>query len=148
MRTKQILWVISGLVVGALVMVNVLQADESASSGDSSNQPATNAPVHSHRLTPDQIAKQLGLNDDAAAKLKAVMADAKSQIESLRNQEGLSPTDKQAKFKAIQEDTLAKLSNFLTPEQLQKFKKLVHTPLQRIRRAVTGNTPAPGGATN
>lgn len=148
MRTKHFLWVISGLFVSALLAVSGLRADESSSSGDASNSPTASVPPHSHRLTPDQIAKQLGLNDDVAAKFKAVMGDAKNQIESLRSQEGLTPADKLARFKQIQEDTLVKLSNFLTPEQLQKFKKLVHTPLQRIRRSVTGNAPATGGTTN
>jgi Spy/CpxP family protein refolding chaperone len=144
MKTKHIFLVLSGLIAGALLTVTALRADETAAAGDAGNAPAASAPGHSHRLTPEQMAKELGLSDEVAAKFKTVLGEARTQMEALRNQEGLSPADKQAKFKDIQEGTLTKLANILTPEQLQKFKKLVHTPLKRIRRAVT----APGGATN
>ena len=86
--------------------------------------PAGAGPAAHARLNADQIAKDLGLTDDQKAKLKAALEDMETKVKALRQDAGLSPEDRRAKLKEIREDLVNKLKEFLTPDQLEKFKQM------------------------
>jgi len=123
---------VAALTVAGLMTLNLAASAQDAAS---TNAPAaTQEPQHMarpHRLTPDQLVKELGLTDDVATKFKAILADRRTQISDLRNQTDLSQSDRKTKMKEIMDATQAKLKDILTPEQLAKLKTLVPTGQRR-----------------
>ena len=89
--------------------------------------PAGAGPAAHARLNADQIAKDLGLTDDQKAKLKTAFEDMETKVKALRQDTGMSPEDRRAKLKEIREELVTKLKEFLTPDQLEKFKQMHHS---------------------
>jgi len=136
------------LKMAVLTAVGLLSLNLAASAQDaaSTNAPAAPAPAvrpaRAHRMTPDQLVKELGLTEDVATKFKAILADRQTQMAALRTDTSLSADDRKAKAKEIMEGTTAKLKDLLTADQLAKYKTLVPTGQRRTPTAAP--TPAPG----
>lgn len=112
----------------ATLLGGSLQAQDATNAAPAPASPA----ARSHRLTPEQIIKQLGLTDDVAAKFKAAWEDRTSQLKDLRGDSSVSPEDKRTKSKAIMEAFQAKMKEILTPEQQEKLKKLLPGGPRRV----------------
>jgi len=72
------------------------------------------------------VLKQLDLTTDQKAKVKAIFADAQTRIKAIRSDTTLDAAAKQAKMKALHEDTLAQVKALLTPEQKKKLGELMN----------------------
>ena len=97
-----------------------LQAQDTNAAAATPASPAARA----HRLTPDQLIKELGLTDDVATKFKAAWEDRTAKIRELRGDSSVSAEDKRTKSKAIMDAFQAKMKEILTADQLEKLKKL------------------------
>ena len=100
-------------------------------------QDATNTPPPAMKARANNLAKALDLTDAQKPKFDAIMKDAMAKRKALREDDSLTPEDKKAKAKAIQEDTATQLKAVLTPEQFTKYEEMT----KKMRR----NKP-PGGA--
>lgn len=70
------------------------------------------------------LARALDLTAEQKPKVDAIMKGSMEKRRALREDTALTPEDKRAKMKSIQEDTTAQMKAVLTPEQFAKFEKL------------------------
>src|SRR2546426_12506657 len=66
--------------------------------------------------------ESLNLTDDQKAKVKNILADAKTKHQAVSNDASLSDEQKKAKMKELHNATMAKLNEVLTPEQQTELK--------------------------
>ena len=65
----------------------------------------------------------LNLNDDQKAKVKDILADAKTKRQAAVSDTSLNEEQKRAKMKELHEGIMSKLNEALTPEQQAELKK-------------------------
>ena len=65
----------------------------------------------------------LNLNDDQKAKVKDILADAKTKRQAAVSDTSLNEEQKRAKMKELHEGIMSKLNEVLTPEQQAELKK-------------------------
>jgi len=65
----------------------------------------------------------LNLTDDQKAKVKDILADAKTKHQGVVSDTSLNEEQKRAKMKELHEGTMSKLNEVLTPEQQAELKK-------------------------
>ena len=65
----------------------------------------------------------LNLNDDQNAKVKDILADAKTKRQAAVSDTSLNEEQKRAKMKELHEGIMSKLNEVLTPEQQAELKK-------------------------
>ena len=65
----------------------------------------------------------LNLSDDQKAKVKDILADAKTKRQAVVTDTSLNEEQKKAKMKELHEAMVAKLNEVLTPEQQAELKK-------------------------
>jgi Spy/CpxP family protein refolding chaperone len=124
--TKTLL--IAALAAGALLAgSSALRAQES-----------TNTPPPAMKGGRHDIAKELNLTDDQKPKFQEIMKSSREKMKDLREDTSLTPEDKKAKAKEIQENTATQMKALLTPEQFTKWQELV--------KHARGNRPPGGGA--
>lgn len=84
----------------------------------------------------EQMAKDLSLTDEQKTKVKAALDERMQKALELRKDTSLSPEDRRAKMKTIQEAFTAKMKEILTADQLEKWEK--SRPQQRNRPGQNG----------
>jgi hypothetical protein len=67
--------------------------------------------------------KDLNLTDEQKEELKPLWQEQAEKVRELRQDKSLSPQEKMAKVKAIQEEMEPKLKQVLTGEQFEKWQK-------------------------
>ncbi len=130
---------LTALIAGSLFAVTALQAEDSATppKGD---KPHGGPGAHARGPGGDML-KDLNLTDDQKAKMKAAREEMETQGKALRDDTTLKPEEKRDKFKALREAQHAKVKEILTPEQFEKFQKMMeHRPM-----GPRGDKGAPGG---
>lgn len=65
----------------------------------------------------------LNLTDDQKAKVKDILADAKTKRQAVVSDTSLNEEQKRAKMKELHEGMMSKLNEVLTPEQQAELKK-------------------------
>ncbi|HZP05974.1 MAG TPA: hypothetical protein VFB43_13820 [Terracidiphilus sp.] len=82
-----------------------------------------------HASDPDRAAqhlgKQLGLSQDQVDQLKPILADRQQQVASIRSDSTLTPRDRRAKLRSIQQDSKTKIEALLTDSQKQQFEQIL-----------------------
>ena len=148
--------VTKSLIITALVAGNLLAWNLALHAQDATNTPPSAPPAGGPppggppggpgmrgRPNFDQMAKQLGLTDEQKPQFRSIMESRMQKIRDLRqdpNFASLSPEDRGAKVKAIDDDTAVQMKALLTPEQFDKWQKMPQ-PGMRGRRM----GPPPGG---
>jgi Spy/CpxP family protein refolding chaperone len=122
------------LLVAALVAGALLAGSSSLLAQESS----TNTPPAGMKGGRRDIAKELNLTDDQKPKFQEIMKSTREKMKDLREDTSLSPEDKKAKAKEIQENTATQMKALLTPEQFAKW--------QELTKKMRGNRPPGGGA--
>jgi protein CpxP len=124
------------MIIAAMAACALLAGGSSLLAQDSTNTP----PAGGHGMKggrPD-FAKELNLTEDQKPKFQEIMKGAMEKRKELRDDTSLTPEDKKAKGKAIQEDTNTQMKALLTPEQFAKW--------QEMAKHMRGNRPPGGGA--
>jgi Spy/CpxP family protein refolding chaperone len=147
--------VTKSLFITALVAGNLLAWNLALQAQDATNTPPpappAGGPLPGHPPGPgmrgrpnfDMIAQQLNLTDDQKPKFKSIMESQMQKRRDLRqdpNIANLSPEDRAAKVKAIQDETEAQMKALLTPEQFEKWQKMPQAGMRGRRMG-----PPPGG---
>lgn len=128
---------LAALVAGSLLAGTALQAQDSTNTPPAGARPG--GPGQRGGPNIDQLAKELGLSDEAKAKVKTILDDQRTKMTELRKDTAMSAEDKRAKAKEIREATTAKLKEILTAEQLAKYQ----AQMQRNRPGGPGGAGAP-----
>lgn len=80
--------------------------------------------AHNPHKSAMKMGRKLGLSQDQTAKLEPILAQRKEKMQALKADTALSPDQKKAQRKAIQEDTRAQMGGVLTPEQMTALKQM------------------------
>jgi periplasmic protein CpxP/Spy len=137
------------MIVAALAAGALLAGGSSMLAQDSTNTPPAGGPPpgeHGPGMKggrPD-IATALNLTDDQKPKVQEIMKGAMEKRKALREDTSLTPEDKRAKAKEIQDDTATQLKAVLTPEQFAKWQKMSQHMHRPPPGADNGGTPPPG----
>jgi len=94
----------------------------------------------------EHLTRELGLNSDQQAKLKAIAESVAPQMKALHEDTSISPEERHTKVKAILEDAESQLRPLLTPEQAQKldqFKAKMHEHGPGSPQPPQGSVPPP-----
>lgn len=121
------------LVLGALLTAGAMfasaQAADTASPAaqDAQTQPA--AP-HGHRgMNPNRqakrLAKQLNLSQDQVSQIEPILADRDQQMQALRADSSITPSDRRAKAKGIMDDSNSKIEAVLNDQQKQQYEQML-----------------------
>jgi len=70
----------------------------------------------------DRMSTELELKDDQKPKVKAVLEDTGKQMQALRD---LPQDERRTKMQSIREDENKKLKDILTPDQYEKYQKMM-----------------------
>lgn len=73
-----------------------------------------------------KMGRKLGLSRDQTAKLEPILAQRREKMQALKSDTSLTPDQKQAQRKAIQQDTRTQMGTVLTPEQMTALKQMHH----------------------
>jgi Spy/CpxP family protein refolding chaperone len=87
----------------------------------------------------------LNLSDEQKSQFKSIHENARSQIESVRNDSSLTPEQKQAKVRSIHQNTQQQVAGILTPEQREKMHEGRRGPGRRGGEGRPGGLFAPRG---
>jgi periplasmic protein CpxP/Spy len=114
----------SALVVG--LSANALLAqDQSAPPPVSAQTPAPRpAHVPNPRHQAKKMAKQLGLTPDQVSKIEPILADRDQQLQGLRSDTTLAPSDRKARIHGIRQDSDNRIEAILTDAQKQQYEQI------------------------
>ncbi len=104
----------------SLALCPVLQAQDATPTPDTAATPA--ASPHSwgnHMLA--RLTKELDLTTDEQAKIKPILEDAHTQMQSIHQDTTLSDEDKRSKMKEARDSLNSAINAQLTPDQQTKF---------------------------
>jgi Spy/CpxP family protein refolding chaperone len=117
----------SALVVG-LSGNALLAQDQSAPPPASAPQPAQRpAHVHNPRHQAKKMAKTLGLSPDQVSKIEPILADRDQQVQSLRSDATVSPSDRKAKMHGIRQESDSRIEAILNDTQKQQYEQIKQT---------------------
>jgi protein CpxP len=111
--------VTKNILIAALAMSALLTCSSSLRAQDS-----TNTPPAGMKSARQNILKELNLTDDQKPKFHEIMKGSMEKRKALRDDTNLTPEDKKAKMKAIQEDTNTQLKALLTVDQFAKWQEM------------------------
>ena len=112
------------LLIAALAAGALLAGGSSLVAQDSTNTPPAGEHGPGMKGGHHDIAKELNLTDDQKPKFQEIMKGAMQKRKDLRDDTSLTPEDKKAKMKAIQEDTNTQLKALLTADQYAKWQEM------------------------
>lgn len=90
------------------------------------------------------LKKQLGLNDEQTAQVKAIMEDFGAQArKNMENREKMSREEMRAQMMAQRDSLNSKIEKVLNDKQKAAYKKMQEAEAKRMQRGPRG--PRPGG---
>ena len=89
-----------------------------------SSKPSQRMQSDSSRKVHMQQMKDLNLTKDQKDQMKAMRQDAKSQRAAIQNDASLTPDQKKAKMKDMEQSFKTKRNSILTPDQISKMKEM------------------------
>ncbi|HZP24360.1 MAG TPA: hypothetical protein VFB04_12985 [Terriglobales bacterium] len=102
------------------------------------------APGTEHRMamSPDQrlehMSKTLNLTADQQQKIKPLLENEQTQMQSLHQDSSMSRDDRRSKAQQIRQSTDQQISGILTPEQQQKWQQMQERQRERMGRGGAG----------
>ncbi len=85
-------------------------------------------PAGHHMMSPDQrlqhMTKMLNLTADQQQKIKPILENESTQMQSLHQDTSMSRDDRMSKMQQIRQGTNEQINGVLTPEQQQKFQQM------------------------
>jgi periplasmic protein CpxP/Spy len=136
-----------GLALSAVSLPPTAFAQDNPPSMSPGNAP----PSASQHAAPDpqkqaaRLAKKLGLNDDQSAKITAIMQDRQQQLTATRGDTSLSPQDRRAKMRSIQQGADSQINAVLSPDQQKQYATMKQNMMNR-RQNGHGGSASPSGS--
>ena len=120
------------LVAGGLLVGGVSQAQDAKTNKPPGAMGGPRGPGGMRQqMAPEKMAKDLGLSDEQTPKFKAALEESRKKMTELRADTTIAPEDKRAKGKEIRDAANVKVKAILTPDQYEKYLKLVPGPRNR-----------------
>jgi Spy/CpxP family protein refolding chaperone len=154
--------IIAALAVGNLLAWTLVLQGQDATNTPPHAPPAGGPPPGSALGGPgmrgrpnfDLMAQQLNLTDDQRPKFVSIMETRMQKMRDLPREPGfasMSPEERGAKMRSIQNEMETKMRDLLTPEQFQKWQRMPQMgmrgrrmdPPSGVRNAGNTNAPAP-----
>lgn len=79
---------------------------------------------HGDKLSKKEALKELNMTEEQKGKVKEIMKANKAAKKAIEDDSSLSAEQKKAKIKQLRLSQMQKLKTVLSPEQIEKFKKL------------------------
>jgi Spy/CpxP family protein refolding chaperone len=109
----------------------------------------SNASGKNRRMTPEQqlerLTTELNLTDAQKPKVKELLEDGAKKRQELR---GLGQDERREKMRALMQDQNKKLKEILTPEQREKYQKMMERRRQRGGGGAGGQSGGASKKTN
>jgi len=115
------------ITTSAFVLPAVAQDQSGSTSAPSTQQPRSADQVVS------TLATQLNLSEDQIAKIKPVIIDRQTKIQSLRSDTSMRPRKKMQEIKAIFEDSDKKVEAVLNGDQKKQYIAIEQEQRQQMR---------------
>jgi protein CpxP len=117
----------------------LLAQDQSAPPPASAQSPAPRpAHVPNPRHQAKKMAKELGLSPDQVSKIEPILADRDQQVQGLRSDTTVAPSDRKAKMHGIRQDSDTRIEAILNDTQKQQYEQI-----KQARKASKHQQPAP-----
>src|SRR3984957_8197194 len=119
---------LSSVAIGSVLMAGfsgsiLLAQDQSAPPAVSSqSQQPAHVPNPQHQAK--RMAKELGLTPDQVSKIEPILADRDQQVQSVRSDTTLAPTDRKAKMHSVRQETDSRIEAILTDTQKQQYEQI------------------------
>jgi len=88
-------------------------------------------------MTPENrlkmLTEKLNLSDDQQAKIKPLLEDETSEMQSIHNDSSLAPADRQAKMKQVHQSFTDKVNAVMTPDQQTKWKQMKQEKMEKYK---------------
>jgi periplasmic protein CpxP/Spy len=120
----------SSVALGSLLAVglsgNALLAQDQSAPPATSVQPPAQRPAHvpNPRHQAKKMAKALGLTPDQVSKIEPILADRDQQVQTLRADSTLAPSDRKAKLHGIRQDSDSRIEAILNDTQKQQYEQI------------------------
>ena len=119
---------LSSVAIGSVLMAGfsgsiLLAQDQSAPPAVSSqSQQPAHVPNPQHQAK--RMAKELGLTPDQVSKIEPILADRDQQVQSLRSDTTLAPSDRKAKMHGIRQESDSRIEAVLNDTQKQQYEQI------------------------
>jgi periplasmic protein CpxP/Spy len=139
------------LALSAVSLAPVTFAQDNSSSTSSSDSSPSSTPMHQ---APDpqkqaaHLAKRLALSDDQQSKLLTILQNKQQQISAARSDSSLSPQDRRAKVRSIQQDSDSQINALLTPAQQTQYANMKQMQHQHMQNGRSGGSPSGDGSSS
>ena len=136
----------SSVALGSLLAVGLsgnalLAQDQSAPPATSVQAPAQRpAHVPNPRHQAKKMAKALGLSPDQVSKIEPILADRDQQVQTLRADTTLAPSDRKAKMHGIRQESDSRIEAILNDTQKQQYEQIKQS--RKANRHQQPATPA------
>ena len=106
------------------------------SSQDATAPNASTATMPAHQQSDPQqqmarLSRKLQLTPAQAAKLEPILQSRQQQMQQLRADTSMSPSDRHAKMRSIMQDSNTQLQSVLTDSQKQQYQQMQQQTMQR-----------------
>ncbi len=113
---------VAALVLGGLLACCTLASAQDTNSPDSTPKKGGKRGMPTVEQRMERMSTELSLTDDQKPKVKAVLEDFGKQYAGLRD---VPQDERRAKMQSIREDEGKKLKEILTPDQWEKYQKMM-----------------------
>lgn len=110
----------------ALSGLLLLSSSSFAEEGAKPDKPPGKGPSPEERL--ERMKTNLSLTPDQTESVKGILMESKSSMDKVRQDSSLSPEEKKAKGREIQQSSKSKIDAILTPEQKEKMASMPRGP--------------------
>jgi len=110
---------IAALALGSLLACSTIAMAQDASANKDGKKGGKNRFTVEQRL--EKMSEDLKLTDEQKPKVKAVLEETSKSMQGLRD---LAQDERRPKMQSIREEEVKKLKEILTPDQMDKYKKL------------------------
>jgi periplasmic protein CpxP/Spy len=118
----------SSVALGSLLAVglsgNALLAQDQSAPPAASAAAQRPAHVPNPRHQAKKMAKALGLTPDQVSKIEPILADRDQQVQSLRSDTTLAPSDRKAKMHGIRQESDSRIEAILNDTQKQQYEQI------------------------
>lgn len=125
-------------------------ADAQAASPNTPAPPDAQAPPANRAPNPERLAKmmakRLSLTPDQESQIEPILAERDQQVQGARADASLTPRDRRAKVRGIQQDSDSKIEAILSDGQKQQYEQMKaeqRAKRQEQRQQGQGGTPPP-----
>ncbi|WP_233840265.1 hypothetical protein [Dyella sp. 2HG41-7] len=137
MKTIATCFAVLGLALSATTFAPVGFAQDS--SAPASMQDASSTGMQHRAPDPQKqaarLSKRLGLNDDQSSKIASILQNRQQQLMATRSDSSLSPQDRRAKMRSIQQNTDSQINAVLTPDQQSQYATMKQNMKNRRQNA-------------